>query len=85
MRSISSTPGRKGSRFLRIHPKALMRRAREGKVPAYSFSEGTVLPTQPGQFTAPQTRSHIPPHRDPLAREPGASCGSGGSIMPITI
>lgn len=29
-----------GASFLRIHPKTLMRLAREGKVPAYSFSEG---------------------------------------------
>jgi excisionase family DNA binding protein len=30
-----------GAAFLRIHPKTLMRLAREGSVPAYSFSEGT--------------------------------------------
>jgi excisionase family DNA binding protein len=30
-----------GAAFLRIHPKTLMRLAREGAVPAYSFSEGT--------------------------------------------
>jgi len=30
-----------GAAFLRIHPKTLMRLAREGEVPAYSFSEGT--------------------------------------------
>jgi hypothetical protein len=56
--------------FLRIHPKTLMRLAREGKLPTYSFSEGTLLPTQPGEFSAPQARSHIQPHPDPLAREP---------------
>jgi excisionase family DNA binding protein len=30
-----------GGAFLSIHPKTLMRLAREGGVPAYSFSEGT--------------------------------------------
>jgi excisionase family DNA binding protein len=30
-----------GAAFLRIHPKTLMRLAREGEVPAYSLSEGT--------------------------------------------
>jgi len=30
-----------GAAFLRIHPKTLMRLAREGSLPAYSFSEGT--------------------------------------------
>ena len=29
-----------GARFLRAHPKTLMRLAREGRVPAYSFSDG---------------------------------------------
>lgn len=29
-----------GAAFLRIHPKTLMRLAREGIVPAYSFSDG---------------------------------------------
>ena len=32
---------KEGAAFLRIHPKTLMRLAREGAVPAYSFSEGT--------------------------------------------
>jgi excisionase family DNA binding protein len=31
---------KEGATFLRIHPKTLMRLAREGGVPAYSFSEG---------------------------------------------
>jgi excisionase family DNA binding protein len=30
-----------GAAFLRVHPKTLMRLARKGEVPAYSFSEGT--------------------------------------------
>ena len=30
-----------GAAFLRIHPKTLLRLAREASVPAYSFSEGT--------------------------------------------
>jgi excisionase family DNA binding protein len=30
-----------GAAFLRIHPKTLMRLARDGNLPAYSFSEGT--------------------------------------------
>jgi excisionase family DNA binding protein len=30
-----------GAAFLHIHPKTLMRLAREGSVPAYSISEGT--------------------------------------------
>jgi excisionase family DNA binding protein len=30
-----------GAAFLRLHPKTLMRLARESRVPAYSFSEGT--------------------------------------------
>jgi excisionase family DNA binding protein len=30
-----------GAAFLRIHAKTLMRLARKGEVPAYSFSEGT--------------------------------------------
>lgn len=30
-----------GAAFLNIHPKTLMRLAREGSVPAYSISEGT--------------------------------------------
>lgn len=29
------------ARFLRVHPKTLMRLAREGSVSAYSFSDGT--------------------------------------------
>jgi len=32
---------KEGAEFLRIHPKTLMRLAREGSVPAYTFSEGT--------------------------------------------
>jgi hypothetical protein len=32
---------REGAAFLRMHPKTLMRLARDGAVPAYSFSEGT--------------------------------------------
>ena len=32
---------KEGAAFLSIHPKTLMRLAREGSVPAYSFSEGT--------------------------------------------
>ena len=32
---------REGAAFLRMHPKTLMRLARDGSVPAYSFSEGT--------------------------------------------
>jgi excisionase family DNA binding protein len=32
---------KEGAAFLRIHPKTLMSLAREGTVPAYSFSEGT--------------------------------------------
>src|SRR5271163_2574526 len=32
---------KEGAAFLCIHPKTLMRLAREGSVPAYSFSEGT--------------------------------------------
>jgi len=32
---------KEGAAFLSIHPKTLMRLAREGSVPAYSCSEGT--------------------------------------------
>jgi excisionase family DNA binding protein len=32
---------KEGAIFLRVHAKTLMRLAREGIVPAYSFSEGT--------------------------------------------
>jgi len=32
---------KEGAAFLRLHPKTLMRLAREGIVPAYSFSEGS--------------------------------------------
>lgn len=32
---------RDGAAFLHIHPKTLMRLARDGSVPAYTFSEGT--------------------------------------------
>jgi len=32
---------KEGATFIRIHPKTLMRLAREGSVPAYSFGEGT--------------------------------------------
>jgi hypothetical protein len=32
---------REGAAFLRIHPKTMMRLAREGALPAYSLSEGT--------------------------------------------
>jgi excisionase family DNA binding protein len=32
---------KEGAAFLRTHPKTLMRLAREGTVPAYSFNEGT--------------------------------------------
>jgi excisionase family DNA binding protein len=32
---------KEGAAFLRLHPKTLMRMAREGSVPAYSFNEGT--------------------------------------------
>jgi hypothetical protein len=32
---------KEGAAFLRMHQKTLMRLAREGKVPGYSFSEGT--------------------------------------------
>jgi hypothetical protein len=32
---------REGAAFLRMHPKTLMRLARDRAVPAYSFSEGT--------------------------------------------
>jgi excisionase family DNA binding protein len=32
---------KEGAAFLRMHPKTLMRLAREGSVPAYSFNEGT--------------------------------------------
>jgi Helix-turn-helix domain len=32
---------REGASFLKMHPKTLMRLAREGSVPAYSISEGT--------------------------------------------
>jgi hypothetical protein len=32
---------REGAAFLRMHPKTLMRLARDGVVPAYAFSEGT--------------------------------------------
>jgi excisionase family DNA binding protein len=35
------TDAKEGAEFLCIHPKTLMRLAREGSVPAYSFSEGT--------------------------------------------
>jgi len=31
---------KEGAAFLRLHPKTLMRLAREGIVPAYSFSDG---------------------------------------------
>ena len=32
---------REGAAFLHMHPKTLMRLARDGSVPAYSLSEGT--------------------------------------------
>jgi excisionase family DNA binding protein len=32
---------KEGAAFLRIHPKTLMRLAREGGMPAYSFGEGS--------------------------------------------
>jgi Helix-turn-helix domain len=32
---------KEGAAFLRMHPKTLMRLARDGAVPAYSFTEGT--------------------------------------------
>jgi hypothetical protein len=32
---------KEGAAFLRMHPKTLMRLAREGIVPAYSFSDGS--------------------------------------------
>jgi excisionase family DNA binding protein len=31
----------KAAAFLHVHPKTLMRLARQAKMPAYSFSEGT--------------------------------------------
>jgi excisionase family DNA binding protein len=37
----SYVDAKEGAAFLRIHPKTLMRLAREGDVPAYAFSEGT--------------------------------------------
>jgi excisionase family DNA binding protein len=37
----SYVDAKEGAAFLSIHPKTLMRLAREGAVPAYSFSEGT--------------------------------------------
>src|SRR5690348_15344458 len=40
-RPESYVDAKEGAVFLRMHPKTLMRLAREGSVPAYSFSEGT--------------------------------------------
>ncbi len=40
-RPESYVDAKEGAEFLRIHAKTLMRLAREGQVPAYSFSEGT--------------------------------------------
>jgi excisionase family DNA binding protein len=37
----SYVDAKEGASFLRMHPKTLMRLARDGSVPAYSFSEGT--------------------------------------------